>query len=106
MSIPVLDSASFWALDPACRRAVRDYVDPDGERTALDMPAIYRNRWTLAQALVGAERVLDATNPASFEFLSPAQKKVLQGELFLIFYPHIPNKFWYVKYCLFNVCII
>ena len=89
MSISPLESASYWALDPPEQRAVTEFVklhESHGAPLPLDMPAIYRRRWTLAQAIVDAERVMDATNPATFQFLSCTQKEMLRGELFLIFY--------------------
>jgi hypothetical protein len=82
----ILDSPSFWALDEAARAAVRSYVDPEGIRPVLDTCAIYKQRWSLATALVDAEKRLNQVNPALFPFLSVDQKRALEGELFLAFY--------------------
>ena len=86
MSDHILNCASFWALDPAERAAVRAYFDPEGVRPELDVRAIYLNTVSRITALMDAERRLSQVRPALFSSMSADQKKALEGELFFVLY--------------------
>ena len=85
----ILDSTAFSGLDNAAQKAVRQLFAityQSGKPLKLDHLQLFRQRKSLAVSLAFYGDLLDETNPASFKFLSRAQRKVRQEELLFAFY--------------------
>ena len=85
----ILESTSYSNLNAAGKRAVLRLFDKGylvGNKLSLSTPQIFSKRKSLSVSLDFYGSQLDTINPASFAFLHPRQRKVLEQELLYAFY--------------------
>ena len=85
----ILESTSYSNLNAAEKRAVLRLFDKGylvGNKLSLSTPQIFSKRKSLSVSLDFYGSQLDTINPASFAFLHPRQRKVLEQELLYAFY--------------------
>ena len=85
----IIDNTSFWTLDVAQQKTVRDLFDNtylSSARLAMDYRPLFKQQKSLSAPLDYSSHRLDKINPASFKYMYPYQKKELEQELLFAFY--------------------